>query len=55
MDSTLAIIILVGVIYLIIMIGVTIFIISKKRGIFKQTIDPKPYQSFESNRGQKEK
>lgn len=39
MDTTLAIIILVAIMYLIIIIGAIIFIVSRKRGAFKQTID----------------
>lgn len=42
MDATLGILVLVAIIYLLVIIGVIIFIINKKRGNFKQTIDPKP-------------
>ncbi|WP_156111902.1 hypothetical protein [Ureibacillus manganicus] len=45
MDITLAIIILVAVMYLIIIIGALLFIRNRKKGMFKQTVDPKPLQN----------
>ena len=45
MDITLAIILLVAVIYLLIIIGAVFFIKYRKNGMFKQTIDPKPDQN----------
>jgi len=45
LDITLAIIILVAVIYLLIIIGAVFFIKYRKRGMFEQTIDPKPHQN----------
>ena len=48
-DTTLAIIILVAVMYFIIIIGAIIFIMNKRKNIFKQTIDPKPEQPFQNN------
>lgn len=51
MDITLAIIVLVAVIYLLIIIGAIFFIRYRKKGMFKQTIDPKPLQNnFESKK-----
>lgn len=44
-----AILILVGVIYLLLIVGVFFFIILKKKGTFKQTIDPKPTNPIKSN------
>lgn len=44
LDATLGILILVAIIYLLIFIGAIVFIVNKKRGTFKQTVDPKPGQ-----------
>ncbi|WP_186278850.1 hypothetical protein [Lysinibacillus sp. BW-2-10] len=47
--TTLSIIVLVGIIYLLIIIGAFLFIINKRKGTFTQTIDPKPGQRFQPN------
>lgn len=54
LDATLSILILVAIIYVIFIIVGAIFII-KKRGSFKQTIDPKPEQnSYARNEQEKQ-
>lgn len=40
--NTTAILILVAVIYVLLIVGVVFFIVLKRKGAFKQTIDPKP-------------
>lgn len=50
MVNTTAILILVGVIYILLIIGVVFFIILKKRGVFKQTVDPKPQEPKKENK-----
>ncbi|SOC36654.1 LPXTG cell wall anchor domain-containing protein [Ureibacillus acetophenoni] len=45
MDITLAIIILVAVMYLLIIIGGIFFLRKRKKGMFTQTVDPKPVQN----------
>ncbi|PYF09125.1 hypothetical protein BJ095_101354 [Ureibacillus chungkukjangi] len=47
MDTTLAIIILVAVMYFVIIICAILFIMNKRKNIFTQTIDPKPQQTFQ--------
>ncbi|WP_168193871.1 hypothetical protein [Lysinibacillus sp. SGAir0095] len=53
MDTTLAIIILVAVMYFVIIIGAIIFIMKKRKNIFKQTIDAKPLQTFQPSQEKK--
>lgn len=55
LNITLAIIVLVGVIYFILIIGAIIFIKNKKKGFFTQTVDPKPEQSLQTHEELKDK
>ncbi|SOC03495.1 hypothetical protein SAMN05880501_103285 [Ureibacillus xyleni] len=55
MDITLAIIVLVGVIYFILIIGAILFIKNKKKGFFTQTVDPKPQESMSTHEELKDK
>ncbi|MGE7667130.1 hypothetical protein ACQKMN_15585 [Ureibacillus composti] len=55
MDTTLAILVLVAIIYVLIIIGAVVFIVSRKRGVFKQTIDPMPIQQFTNEKESKKK
>lgn len=51
MDITLAIIILVAVMYLLIIIGAIFFLRKRKKGMFTQKIDPKPIpQNYNSKK-----
>lgn len=47
--NTTAILVLVAVIYVLLIVGVVFFIIFKKRGAFKQTVDPKPKNPIKKN------
>lgn len=47
--NTTAILVLVAVIYVLLIIGIIFFIIFKKRGVLKQTIDPKPKNPIKEN------
>ncbi|MDI7740378.1 hypothetical protein QMK38_00055 [Lysinibacillus fusiformis] len=53
MDTTFAIIILVAVMYFVIFIGAIIFIMKKRKSIFKQTIDPKPKNFIQTSKENK--
>jgi len=55
LDTTLAILVLVAIIYVLIIIGAVVFIVSRKRGAFKQTIDPMPVQQFTNEKESKKK
>lgn len=46
LDPTLSILVLVAIMYLLIIIGIILFFVNKKRGSLKQTIDPKPEEQF---------
>ena len=50
LDTTFAIIILVGVIYFILTICAILFFKSKKKGFFTQTVDPKPQQRLRDHK-----
>lgn len=47
--TTLSILVVIGIIYLIFMVGVVLFFVNKRKGKFNQTIDVKPVQTFQSN------
>lgn len=53
METTFAIIILVAVMYFVIFIGAIIFIMKKRKSIFKQTIDPKPKNFIQTSKENK--
>ncbi len=48
MDPSLAILVLVAIIYLLVIIAVVFVIISKRKGKLKQTIDPLPKEHFKN-------
>lgn len=51
--NTTAILILVAVIYILLIIGVVFFIVLKRKGAFKQTIDPKPNKPMQEKEQEK--
>lgn len=53
MDATLAIIILVSVMYFVIIIGAVIFILKKRKSNFKQKTDLKLDQTFKTSQVEK--